>query len=44
MFHCSNIETELAAVLGAFNSDASLRTCRNCGHVTGVAGEFVLEP
>jgi len=41
-FHVSDIETELAAAIGRFNRDESLRTCKRCESLQAVPEDFVL--
>lgn len=42
-FHLRNIETELAAAMGAYNSDETLRTCPD-GHVNPIPTTFTGTP
>lgn len=35
-FSCADIETELRDIIGRFNADEALRTCRTCGAVLPV--------
>lgn len=42
-FALADIVTDLKAILDEFNDREALRTCRSCGHVMAVPGEFRLD-